>query len=204
MMIEGNRKNHAIARGCGMKRKRCSAIFVGNLRRQTPLHQQKGVQISVPPKIEMAPKILAKGTNCPPVIKSSNPALMIMFAIDMFHQIRKCARTTQVANRGTILKRTTAPYRQEQKTQKSVFFKIQCPLYSGFSLSFKVDSQDVIRVCSLVIECCRQFQAFIPALHLFFQKRFTAQTSKQPVFKPVAGTSLLITTTRPTTDFVCL
>ena len=42
--------------------------------------------------------------------------LMIMFAIDMFHQIRKFARTTQVANRVTILKRTTAPYRQEQKT----------------------------------------------------------------------------------------
>lgn len=45
------------------------------------------------------------------------PALIIiMFAIDTFHQIRKFAKTTQVANRGTILKRTTAPYRQEQKT----------------------------------------------------------------------------------------
>lgn len=43
-------------------------------------------------------------------------ALIIMFAIDMFHKIRKFAKTTQVANRGTILKRTTAPYRQEQKT----------------------------------------------------------------------------------------
>ena len=43
-------------------------------------------------------------------------ALIIMFAIDMFHQIRKFAKTTQVANRGTILNRTTAPYRQEQKT----------------------------------------------------------------------------------------
>ena len=30
------------------------------------------------------------------------PALIIMFAIDMFHQIRKFAKTTQVANRGTI------------------------------------------------------------------------------------------------------
>ena len=40
------------------------------LRRQTPLHQQKGVQISVPLKMKMSPKILAKGTNCPPVIKS--------------------------------------------------------------------------------------------------------------------------------------
>ena len=41
------------------------------------------------------------------------PALIIMFAIDMFNQIRKIAKTTQVANRGTIFKRTTAPYRQE-------------------------------------------------------------------------------------------
>ena len=31
-----------------MKRRRCSAIFVGNLRRQTPLHRQKGVQILEP------------------------------------------------------------------------------------------------------------------------------------------------------------
>lgn len=44
------------------------------------------------------------------------PALIIMFAIDMFHQTRKFVKTTQVANRGTILKRTTAPYRQERKT----------------------------------------------------------------------------------------
>ena len=36
----------------------------------TPLHQHKGVQISVPLKIKMSPKILAKGTNCPPEIKS--------------------------------------------------------------------------------------------------------------------------------------
>ena len=53
MRIEGNRKNHElsrklgceITRGCDMKRRRCSAIFVGNLRRQTPLHRQNGVQI---------------------------------------------------------------------------------------------------------------------------------------------------------------
>ena len=64
------RKNHEITSGCAMKRRRCSAFFVRNLRRQTPLHQQKGVQISVPLKIKMSPKILAKGTNCPPVIKS--------------------------------------------------------------------------------------------------------------------------------------
>ena len=44
------------------------------------------------------------------------PALIIMFAIDMFHHTRKFVKTTQVANRATILKRTTAPYRQEQKT----------------------------------------------------------------------------------------
>ena len=69
MRIEGNRKNHEITRGCAMKRSRCCAIFVGNLRRQTPLHQQKGVQISVPLKTKMSPKILARGTRCPPVIK---------------------------------------------------------------------------------------------------------------------------------------
>ena len=40
------------------------------LRGQTPLHQQKGVQISVPLKMKMSPKNLAKGTNCPTVIKS--------------------------------------------------------------------------------------------------------------------------------------
>ena len=40
------------------------------LRRQTPLHQQKGVQISVLLKMKMSCKILAKGTNCPLVIKS--------------------------------------------------------------------------------------------------------------------------------------
>ena len=70
MRMEGNQKNHEITRDCAMKRRRCSAILVGNLRRQTPLHQQKGVQISVSLKIKMSPKILAKGTNCPPVIKS--------------------------------------------------------------------------------------------------------------------------------------
>ena len=31
-----------------MKKRRCSAIFVGNLRRQTPLQRQKGVQILEP------------------------------------------------------------------------------------------------------------------------------------------------------------
>ena len=56
------------------------------------------------------------------------PVLIIMFAIDMFHQIRKFAKTTQVVNRGTILRRTTAPYRHEQKTQAAVFYKIKCPL----------------------------------------------------------------------------
>ena len=62
MRIEGNRKNHEITRGCAMKRRRCSAIFVRNLRRQTPLHQQKGVQISVPLKMKMSPsdQILAQ------------------------------------------------------------------------------------------------------------------------------------------------
>ena len=62
MRIEGNR-NDEITHGCTMKRRRCSAIFVGNLRRQTPLHQQKGVQISVLLKLKMSLKILAKGTN---------------------------------------------------------------------------------------------------------------------------------------------
>ena len=49
-----------------MKRRRCSAIFVGNLRGQTPLHQQKGVQISVHLKIKMSPRILARGDNLSP------------------------------------------------------------------------------------------------------------------------------------------
>ena len=48
MRIKGNQKNHKLSRklgcrithGCAMKRRRCSAIFVGNLRRQTPLHWQ--------------------------------------------------------------------------------------------------------------------------------------------------------------------
>ena len=43
MTIEGNRKNHKLSRKLGceithgrtMKRRQCSAIFVGNLRRQT-------------------------------------------------------------------------------------------------------------------------------------------------------------------------
>ena len=47
--------------GCAMKRRRCSAIFVENLRRQTPLHQQNGVQISVPLKIKMSPKNFSQG-----------------------------------------------------------------------------------------------------------------------------------------------
>ena len=61
-------RSHVVVLWKGLRR--CSAIFVRNLRRQTSLHQQKGVQISVPLKIKMSPKILAKGTNCPPVIKS--------------------------------------------------------------------------------------------------------------------------------------
>ena len=56
-------KKSKITRSCAMKRRRCSAIFVGNLRRQTPLYQQKGVQISVLLRLKMSPKILAKGTN---------------------------------------------------------------------------------------------------------------------------------------------
>ena len=31
------------------------------------LLRRKGVQISIPLKMKMTPKILAKGTNCPPV-----------------------------------------------------------------------------------------------------------------------------------------
>ena len=52
MRIKRNEKNHKlsgklgceITHGCAMKRRQCSAIFVGNLRRQTPLHQQKDAQ----------------------------------------------------------------------------------------------------------------------------------------------------------------
>ena len=48
MRIKGNQKNHELSRklgceitdGCAMKRRRCSANFVGNLRGQTPLHRQ--------------------------------------------------------------------------------------------------------------------------------------------------------------------
>ena len=51
--IKRKRKNHEhsrklgckITHGCAMKRRQCSAIFVRNLRRHTPLHRQKGVQI---------------------------------------------------------------------------------------------------------------------------------------------------------------
>ena len=58
MMIKGNLKNHKLSRklgcmithGCTMKMKQCSitCIFAGNLKRQTPLHQQTGVQILEP------------------------------------------------------------------------------------------------------------------------------------------------------------
>ena len=56
MRIEGNQKNHELSSKlgceitlvCGMKRRRCSAFFVGNLRRQTLLHRQNGVQILEP------------------------------------------------------------------------------------------------------------------------------------------------------------
>jgi len=56
MRIKGNQENHELSRklgckithGCSMKKRRCSAIFVTNLRRLTPLHQQKGVQILEP------------------------------------------------------------------------------------------------------------------------------------------------------------
>ena len=52
--------------------------FCRKSKRTNPLHQQKGVKISVHLKIKMSPKILAKGTNCSPVIKSysSNPGHM--------------------------------------------------------------------------------------------------------------------------------
>ena len=50
--IKGNRKNHKLSRklgceitsGCAMKRRQCFAIFVRNLRRQSPLHRQKDVK----------------------------------------------------------------------------------------------------------------------------------------------------------------
>ena len=44
--------------------------FCWKSKKTNPLHQQKGAQISVPLKIKLSPKVLAKGTNCPPVIKS--------------------------------------------------------------------------------------------------------------------------------------
>ena len=50
------KQNHDLSRklGCeikhswAMKRRQCSAIFVGNLGKQTSLHQKKGVQILEP------------------------------------------------------------------------------------------------------------------------------------------------------------
>ena len=56
MRIEGNQKNHKLSSklgceitlGCSMKRRQCSAFFVRNLRRQTLLHWQNGVQILEP------------------------------------------------------------------------------------------------------------------------------------------------------------
>ena len=56
MRIKGNRKNHEVSRklgceithGCTMRKRQCSAIFVGNLRRQTPLYRQKCVPILEP------------------------------------------------------------------------------------------------------------------------------------------------------------
>ena len=40
-----------------MKRRRCSAIFVGNLRKQTPWHRKKGVQI-------LEPQTLLRQNDC--------------------------------------------------------------------------------------------------------------------------------------------
>ena len=56
MIIKENQKNYELCRklgceithGCAMKRTQYSAIFVRNLKRQTPLHWQKGVQILEP------------------------------------------------------------------------------------------------------------------------------------------------------------
>ena len=56
MRIKGNQKNHKlsgklgckITHDCAMRKRRCSAIFVGNQRRQTPLHRRKDVQILEP------------------------------------------------------------------------------------------------------------------------------------------------------------
>ena len=52
----GLKQNHDLSRKLGfrithcraMKRRPCSAIFVGNLRKQTPWHRKKGVQILEP------------------------------------------------------------------------------------------------------------------------------------------------------------
>ena len=52
----GLKRNHDLSRklGCeitrcwAMKRRRCSAIFVRNLRKQTSWHRKKGVQILEP------------------------------------------------------------------------------------------------------------------------------------------------------------
>ena len=57
-------RSHVVVLWKGLRR--CSAIFVRNLRWQTSLHQQKGVQISVPPKNKNVPQNFSKGDKLSP------------------------------------------------------------------------------------------------------------------------------------------
>ena len=65
MRIEGNRKKSQDHMWLRYEKEAMFCYFCPKSKKTNPLHQ-----ISVPLKIKMSPKILAKGTNCPPVIKS--------------------------------------------------------------------------------------------------------------------------------------
>ena len=73
MSIEGNRKNHEITRQVARYEKEARFSYFCRKSKKTNLFASAEgcTNFSVPLKIEMSPKILAKGTNCPPVIKSS-------------------------------------------------------------------------------------------------------------------------------------
>ena len=57
----------------------------------------------------------------------------------------------------------------ESKGDRAGMIPCECYIQSGFSLSLKVDSQDV-NVGGFSTECCRQFQAFTFSLHPVSQK----------------------------------
>ena len=70
MRIKGNRKKITDHTWLHYEEEAMFCYFCRKSKKTNPLNHQKGVQISVPLKIKMSPKLLAKGTNCPPVMKS--------------------------------------------------------------------------------------------------------------------------------------